>query len=86
MKEIINFDENRFEIRVMPHREAHGLYLIREGYPDHLLIQSWSEQECRDFITRKFIGEKGTKLQLKIQKSKVVKDDEGFLHLEPMEE
>lgn len=82
-KEVINFDENRFEIKVMPHGEAYGLELIKENGREHLLCQHWTINECREYIYTHFIGEKGTKLQLTIEEGEIVKDENGFLHLEP---
>ena len=80
MKQVINFDKCEFEIRVMPHGQALGLYMIRENQPDNLLTQKWTEQECRSYITSNFIGEKGTKLNLRIQKHKTVRGNDGYLY------
>ena len=82
MKEVINADECKFEIKVMPHGQAYGLFLIREKYPDHLLTQAWTISECKNWIFSHFIGEKGTKFNITINKGQIVKDENGLLHLE----
>ena len=82
MKQVINADECKFEIEVMPHGKAHGLYLIRENYPKHLLTQAWTVQECKNWLHSHFVGEKGTKFNVKIHEGKVVEDENGLLYLE----
>lgn len=81
-KEIINADEYKFLIKVMPHKMGHGLYLIHEDKENHLLKQAWSVNDCRDFIFEHFIGEKGTKFNIEIQEGKVMEDEHGLLYLE----
>lgn len=82
MKQVINANEYKFKIKVMPHGKAHGLYLIRENYPEHLLAQSWTIQECKDWIFNHFIGEKGTKFNIEIEEGFVAKDENSFLYLQ----
>ena len=86
MKQVINADEYKFVIKVMPHGQTHGLYLIRENYPEHLLTQAWTVSECRNWIFSHFIGEKGTKFNIEIHQGTIVQDENGLLHLETMEE
>ena len=86
-KEVINADEYEFSIRVMPHRQSHGLYLNHESFScERLLAQFWSKSECRKWIFDHFIGEKGTHFNITVEESVVVQDEEGYLHLEPKRE
>lgn len=82
MKEVINADEYKFTIKVMPHGMAHGLYIEGKNCPNHLLTEKWTASECREWIFSHFIGEKGTKFHIEMQKGKIVEDENGFLHLE----
>lgn len=80
-KQVINANECKFLIKVLPNGQAHGLYLIRKGYPNHLLYTEWSAQGCRNWIFSHFIGEKDTKFNITTEEGKVIKDENG-LHLE----
>lgn len=80
-KQVINADECEFEICVMPHGQAHGLYLVRENFPKHLLVQKWTVQECKNWLFSHFVGEKGTKFTIKVNEGKIVADDDGLLYL-----
>lgn len=83
MKELINADEYEFVIKVMPHKMAHGLFLCREGYPEHILAENWFASELKDFIFSRFIGEKGTHFNITIEEGTVKKDENGLLYLQP---
>ena len=86
MKEVINADNYKFVIKVMPHGEAYGLYIISDEHPDDfVLTQAWTVGECRDWIFSHFIGEKGTKFNIEIHEGKIVEDENGLLHLEAIE-
>ena len=81
MKEVINANDVKFLIKVMPHGRAYGLYLIRENRPEHLLVEAWTVSECRNWIFSHFIGEKGTKFNIEIHEGTIVEDDNGVLYL-----
>ena len=81
-KEVINADKYFFEIKPMPHGCAYGLYISWEGHRPHVLAQRWTIEECKNWIFSHFIGEKGTKFNIKIKKGKIVEDENGFVHIE----
>lgn len=85
MKEVINADECKFVIEVMPHGRAYGLYLIRENYPKHLLTECWAKNDCRNWIFSHFIGEKGTKFNIEVHEGRIVEDENGLLYLEKVD-
>ena len=85
MKEIIDFDAYKFEIRVMPHKQGNGLFITNENGREHLLVQCWTAGECKSWLHSHFIGKKGTKLQLTIEESIVVVDENGHLYRERIE-
>lgn len=81
-KEVIDADNYKFIIKVMPHGEAYGVFIIGENYPnDFVLTQAWTVQECKNWIFSHFIGEKGTTFNVEIHEGKIVEDENG-LHLE----
>ena len=83
LNKLINADNYQFTIKVMPHGNAHGLYIRNlTTNREHLLTEKWTVGECREWLRSHFIGEKGTKFNIVVQQGKIVADEQGFLHLE----
>ena len=67
MKDVINADEYEFEIRK---HKLHGyaLYCRHPSFScERMLMTAWTVSECRNWIFSNFIGEKGTKFNIKVE-------------------
>lgn len=62
-KEIINADEYEFVIKPI---KAGGYGLFIENKHDHLLVIQLTINECKNWLFSRFIGEKGTKFNIKV--------------------
>ena len=87
MKKLINPEEYKFIIKVMPHKEAMGVFIDHEKYPkDHVLVQYWSPQDCKNWIYSHFAIPKGEHFNIEVEKSIVVEDEQGLLYLKSGDE
>lgn len=78
-KEVINFNENPFVIKGIPSGN-YGLFIIKKNGREHMLSQNWTISECKEFIHKHFIGEKGTKLNLTVIEAETAQDENGHLY------
>jgi len=73
MKQVINANEYKFEIRRVPRPfGGYGIYLNHESFCfERMLCECWTVSECKSWIQSHFIGEKGTKFNIKITESEM---------------